>query len=58
MNHDRAFAATLLRNTALQFERGECDADFAELGIDITDKRESVGERIRQFADAIESPEP
>lgn len=54
MNHNLAFAATRLRNTALLFERGECDRDFAELGIDITDKRESVAERIRQLADAIE----
>lgn len=54
MNHDRTFAINRLRGVAAQFERGECDRDFAELGIDITDKRESVAQRIRELADVIE----
>ena len=54
MNHDRAFARTMLQNLALLFERGQCDRDFADLGIDISEMRASLAEGIREIADAVE----
>lgn len=57
MSHDRTFVAIRLRNLALQFERGEHDAEFAAAEAPISDMRETVVERIRALADAIAGAE-
>lgn len=55
MDHNHLFAGNRLRGLALLIERGHCDRDLAELGVDPTDKREDIAAGIRQIADAIES---
>lgn len=45
------------RAGGLLIERGQCDRDLAELGVDPTDKREDIAAGIRQIAEAIESTE-
>ena len=57
MNRERAAKATSLRNLALQYERGELDADFAAAEAPIADLRATVARRLREAAGAIESPE-
>ena len=54
MNHNRTFLTNRLRGLALQFERGQLDAEFTAAEVPISDMRSTVAERIRQLADAIE----
>lgn len=54
MNHDRAFTSNRLLGLALQFERGELDAEFAAAEVSIADLRSLVADRIRQLADAVD----
>jgi len=58
VDHDLSFKITRLRNMALQFERGEMDAEFTaaiEAGVDVATLREAVVSRCRQLADEIEA---
>lgn len=57
MNHNHLFAGNRLRGLALLIERGQCDSDLAELGVDLADKREDIAAGIRQIADEIENPD-
>jgi hypothetical protein len=58
MSLDLAHKVARLRGMALQFERGEMDAEFAaaiEAGVDVVPLREAMVTRCRQLADEIEA---
>lgn len=55
MNHELAAKVIRLKNLALQYERGDLDAEFAAAKAPVADMRATVVQRLRELADALEA---
>jgi recombinational DNA repair ATPase RecF len=55
MSHDPAFAANKLRGAALAIERGDLDAELAEIGVSIAPRRAEYVRRVRELAAQFEA---